>query len=92
MQKLGKKQLTLQLQQPILELPKELNAEGLVLSENGTVLTYTYDAKSPRAGIAELLSELTKVGILFKDLHTNQSSLEDIFVSLVSDRKSGVSA
>jgi ABC-2 type transport system ATP-binding protein len=92
MQKLGKKQLTLQLQQPILELPKALNAEGLVLSEDGTVLTYTYDAKNPRAGIAELLSELTAVGILFKDLHTSQSSLEDIFVSLVADRKSEVSA
>jgi ABC-2 type transport system ATP-binding protein len=89
MQKLGKKQLTLQLQYPILELPKELNSEGLVLSENGMVLTYTYDAQSSRAGIAELLSELTAVGVPFKDLHTSQSSLEDIFVSLVSERESG---
>lgn len=91
MQKLGKKQLTLQLQQPILVLPKELNPEGLVLSENGMVLTYTYDEHSSRVGIAELLSELTAVGVLFKDLHTSQSSLEDIFVSLVSDREGGAS-
>jgi len=92
MQKLGKKQLVLQLQHRILQLPKELNSEGLVLSENGIVLTYTYDAQSARAGIAELLSDLTAVGIPFKDLHTSQSSLEDIFVSLVSDRESGASA
>jgi ABC-2 type transport system ATP-binding protein len=91
MQKLGKKQLTMQLQHPILELPKELNSEGLVLSEKGTVLTYTYDAHSSRVGVAELLSELTAVGVLFKDLHTSQSSLEDIFVSLVSERESGAS-
>ena len=91
MQKLGKKQLTLQLKNPISHLPEALNAEGLVLSEDGNTLTYTYDAQSSRAGIAELLSELAAVGIAFKDLHTSQSSLEDIFVSLVADRGRGAS-
>ncbi len=86
MHKLGKKQLTLQLQQPVLTLPPELNAEGLALSDDGNVLTYTYDAQSSRAGIAELLSELAAAGIAFKDLHTSQSSLEDIFVNLVANR------
>lgn len=86
MHKLGKKQLTLQLQHPVLTLPPELNAEGLTLSEDGNVLTYTYDAQSSRAGIAELLSELAAAGIAFKDLHTSQSSLEDIFVNLVANR------
>ena len=91
MQQLGKKQLSLQLKTPIFKLPPELNTEGLVLSEEGNTLTYTYDAQSSRAGIAELLSELAAVGIAFKDLNTSQSSLEDIFVSLVTDRTRGAS-
>ena len=86
MHKLGKKQLTLELQSPLLQLPPGLNAEGLTLSDDGNVLIYTYDAQSSRAGIADLLSELASAGIPFKDLHTSQSSLEDIFVTLIGNR------
>ncbi|MED5620405.1 ABC transporter ATP-binding protein [Ideonella sp. BN130291] len=85
MHKLGKKQLTLQLQQPLAQLPASLNGRPLALSADGTELTYTYDAQGPRVGIAELLKDLGDAGIPFKDLHTTQSSLEDIFVSLVHD-------
>lgn len=86
MHKLGRKQLTLQLQQPLHELPPELAAYPLELGKNGLELTYTYDAQAGRVGIAELLRCLGDAGIAFKDLHTTESSLEDIFVSLVSDR------
>jgi ABC-2 type transport system ATP-binding protein len=86
MHKLGKKQLTLQLQHPLAQLPAALAARELVLSADGTELTYTYDAQGERIGIAELLKDLGDAGIQFKDLHTTQSSLEDIFVSLVSER------
>jgi ABC-2 type transport system ATP-binding protein len=85
MHKLGKKQLTLQLQQPLAQLPPALAGQALALSADGTELTYTYDAQGARIGIAELLKDLADAGIPFKDLHTTQSSLEDIFVSLVTD-------
>ena len=86
MRKLGKKQLTLQLQRPLAQLPPGLDPRDLALSADGNELTYTYDAQNHRIGIAELLRDLGSAGIQFKDLHTTQSSLEDIFVSLVSDR------
>jgi ABC-2 type transport system ATP-binding protein len=86
MRKLGKKHLTLQLQHPLADLPRELVARGLALSEDGNDLIYTYDAQGTRIGIAELLKDLADLGIQFKDLHTQQSSLEDIFVSLVTDK------
>lgn len=86
MRKLGKKQLTLQLLHPLADLPRELVARGLALSEDGNDLIYTYDAQDTRIGIAELLKDLADLGIQFKDLHTQQSSLEDIFVSLVTDK------
>jgi ABC-2 type transport system ATP-binding protein len=86
MRKLGKKQLTLQLQQPLAQLPDALQSRGLALSADGNELTYTYDAQGPRVGVVELLKDLADAGIPFKDLHTTQSSLEDIFVSLVTDR------
>ncbi len=86
MRKLGKKQLTLQLQHPLAQLPAELDASELSLSHDGNELTYTYDAQSSRIGIADLLKKLADAGVQFKDLHTTQSSLEDIFVSLVHDR------
>ena len=85
-QKLGTKQLTLQLQQTLTALPPGLDFPGLVLSPDGTVLTYTYDGHSTDVGIAELLNKLALAGVHFKDLHTSQSSLEDIFVSLVAER------
>ncbi|MEZ0171687.1 ABC transporter ATP-binding protein [Microvirga sp. TS319] len=86
MQKLGKKQLTLHLQSPLGALPADLQSEHLQLSADGTDLIYTFDAQSEETGIATLLRRLNEHGIDFKDLHTSESSLEDIFVSLVRGR------
>ena len=83
MRKLGRKQLTLQLAAPLRQLPAPLAAHPLALSADGNELTYTYDSESGRAGIATLLKELSDLGIEFKDLHTTESSLEDIFVGLL---------
>jgi ABC-2 type transport system ATP-binding protein len=86
MHKLGKKQLTLHLRSPLQALPPELNAYSLQLSSDGTELVYTFDAQGEETGIADLLRRLGENGIDFKDLHTTQSSLEEIFVSLVKGR------
>jgi len=86
MNKLGKKQLTLQLQTPLEKLPEALGDYQLELSADGSTLVYTFDAQGDRTGIAGLLRRLGEAGIDFKDLQTSQSSLEDIFVSLVSER------
>jgi ABC-2 type transport system ATP-binding protein len=86
MEKLGKKQLTLHLQTPLSSLPPELASQRLELADNGHALVYTFDAKHERTGIAGLLRRLTDHGIDFKDLHTTESSLEEIFVSLVRSR------
>jgi ABC-2 type transport system ATP-binding protein len=86
MRKLGKKQLTLQLQEPLAALPHGLGAYPLELAAGGAELVYTFDAKAEHTGIAELLRELSKRGIDFKDLQTRESSLEDIFVDLVRSR------
>jgi ABC-2 type transport system ATP-binding protein len=83
MQKLGKKRLTLQLQGKIDALPPELAPYNLILSDQGSELIYDYDTKGERTGITSLLSDLRNAGIRFYDLDTTQSSLEDIFVSLV---------
>lgn len=85
MKKLGKKELTLQLQHPLAVIPEALNIPGLTLSEDRTELIYTFDLNSKQIGIAELLQTLSKLGLGFKDLHTKQSSLEEIFVSLVNE-------
>ena len=87
MRKLGKKQLTLQLQRALDRLPPALAAYGLELSGDGSELIYTYDAQGSRTGISALLEDLNEAGIGFKDLHTTQSSLEDIFVSLVRQER-----
>jgi ABC-2 type transport system ATP-binding protein len=87
MNKLGKKQLTLQLQSALAQLPPALAAYALVLAKGGHELVYTYDAAGGRAGIVDLLQALRDAGVAFKDLHTTESSLEDIFVSLVSQRR-----
>ena len=89
MKKLGKKQLSLQLQQPLAALPPALADYTLALGKGGLELTYTYEAgrEGAHGGIASLLQALAAAGIAFKDLHTTESSLEDIFVSLVSDRR-----
>jgi ABC-2 type transport system ATP-binding protein len=84
MRKLGKKQLTLQLQARLAELPPSLTIQGLELHAGGMEITYTYDTKAERTGIATLFAALAEAGIRFKDLQTTQSSLEEIFVSLVS--------
>jgi ABC-2 type transport system ATP-binding protein len=86
MNKLGKKQLTLQLQTTLEKLPETLDDYQLELSADGSTLIYTFDAQGDRTGIAGLLRRLGEAGIDFKDLQTSQSSLEDIFVSLVRER------
>ena len=83
MQKLGKKQLALQLQSPLQQVPPALAGYGLALSGDGSELVYTFDTQSESTGIAELLRRLNEHGIEFKDLKSSESSLEDIFVSLV---------
>jgi len=87
MRKLGKKQLTLQLGAPLVQLPPELAAYELALSPDRTALTYTFDAQSGRADIAALIAELGRLGIGFKDLNTTESSLEDIFVGLLEQHE-----
>jgi ABC-2 type transport system ATP-binding protein len=86
MKKLGKKQLTLHLQQPMAAIPAGLADWRLALNAGGTELEYTFDAAEERTGIPALLRRLGELGIGFKDLNTRQSSLEDIFVNLVSER------
>ncbi|HXV09454.1 MAG TPA: ABC transporter ATP-binding protein [Burkholderiales bacterium] len=86
MKKLGKKQLTLHLQEPMAEIPAGLADWRLQLNAGGTELEYTFDASEERTGIPALLRRLGELGIGFKDLNTRQSSLEEIFVTLVSDR------
>jgi len=87
MRKLGKKQLTLTLQQPMERVPDALARWPLALGKQGQALTYTFDSQQEDTGIAELLRALAAQGIDFKDLHSSESSLEDIFVSLVHDTK-----
>ncbi|WP_353979678.1 ABC transporter ATP-binding protein [Salinicola endophyticus] len=91
MRQLGSKQLTLQLQQPLASVPPALAHYPLSLDEAGSVLVYTYDASDPKAQgqvpISTLLNDIEAAGIRFKDLHTKQSSLEEIFVNLVRERQ-----
>jgi len=91
MRKLGKKQLTLTLQQTINSVPEALAPWALEITEAGHALTYTFDAQKEDTGIAELLRALADNNIHFKDLRSSESSLEDIFVSLVHEKK-GVAA
>ena len=83
MRKLGKKQLTLHLSQPLAAIPETLSAFNLALSEGGRDLIYTYDTQAERTGITRLLAALSAADIRFRDLETTQSSLEDIFIGLV---------
>jgi ABC-2 type transport system ATP-binding protein len=91
MRKLGKKQLTLQLQDRLETIPASLSALPLELADDGNALVYTFDTQSEQTGIAALLKLLSEQGIDFKDLHSSESSLEEIFVSLVHGSK-GVAA
>jgi ABC-2 type transport system ATP-binding protein len=86
MNKLGRKQLALQLQNPLQGIPAALSDYPLELSADGQQLVYTFDAQSEHTGIDALLRRLGEAGIDFKDLKTSQSSLEDIFVDLVRER------
>jgi ABC-2 type transport system ATP-binding protein len=85
MRKLGKKQLTLQLPEPLAQIPEQLAGYGLELSEDRKALTYTYDIQQ-QTDIAAMLADLHKGGIRFQDLSTRQSSLEDIFVGLLREK------
>jgi ABC-2 type transport system ATP-binding protein len=87
MRKLGQKKLTLQLEQPVQAVPAALAPYGLTLSPDGHELTYTYDAHDEPGRIIALLRQVDEAGVRFKDLQTTQSSLEDIFVSLVREAK-----
>ncbi len=87
MQKLGKKELTLNLSEPMAAVPAELGEWRLELRDEGHTLLYVFDGKAERTGIPSLLSKMRDLGIAFSDLNTRQSSLEDIFVDLVSERR-----
>ncbi|HEX7951667.1 MAG TPA: multidrug ABC transporter ATP-binding protein, partial [Burkholderiales bacterium] len=86
MKKLGKKQLTLHLQEPMTQIPAGLADWPLVLKARGYDLEYSFDSNEEGSSIPTLLRRLNELGIGFKDLQTEQSSLEDIFVSLVHQR------
>ncbi|AWI77728.1 multidrug ABC transporter ATP-binding protein [Parazoarcus communis] len=87
MHKLGRKQLTVQLQEAIDTIPESLAAYGLERSAEGHALVFTYDAERAQHGVAALLRDLAAAGIPFKDVNTTQSSLEDIFVDLVKEER-----
>jgi ABC-2 type transport system ATP-binding protein len=86
MRKLGKKQLILQLQNRLEALPASLAGHNLTLTSDGKELIFTYDTQAERSGVTAMLSALSSADIRFRDLQTTQSSLEDIFVGLVSER------
>ncbi len=83
MRKLGRKQLRLELRNPLAAIPEALAGYGLELSADGNVLTYTYDDQAERPGVASLLRDMETAGIPFRDFDTEKSSLEEIFVNLV---------
>jgi ABC-2 type transport system ATP-binding protein len=85
MRKLGKKQLTLQLHGKLTGIPSELAGYRLELAADGSELVYTYDTQTESADITALLADLNAAGVKFNDLQTRQSSLEEIFVSLVKE-------
>jgi ABC-2 type transport system ATP-binding protein len=85
MRKLGKKQLTLTLSKPLDRIPAEMNGERLKLSSDRSELIYTFDERSESTGIADLIQRLGEHRIEFRDLHTRETSLEEIFVTLVKD-------
>ena len=86
MQKFGQKILKIELQKRLNQLPKELNEENVKLSDDGLTITYVYDTKQKKTGITKLLSNLSNSGISLRDIQTDQSSLEEIFVSLVKEK------
>lgn len=85
MERLGKKQLEVQLTEPISAIPAGLKSDDLTLSEDGKSLIYSYDTNAERTGITALLSDVSEAGLVLRDVVTRQSSLEDIFVDLVKE-------
>jgi ABC-2 type transport system ATP-binding protein len=85
MKKLGQKQMIVHLQEPLSELPDAVADRGLVLSDDGLALTYSYDTNSKRTGITSLLRELSEAGVRLRDVETRERSLEEIFVTLVRE-------
>ena len=83
MKKLGRKQFILDLKEPLKKIPEQLSSWTIELNPEGTQLIYTYDSAKGDNGIAELLAKLPSVGISLKDIHTKESSLEEIFIQLV---------
>lgn len=88
MQKLGKKELILELAEPMQALPEGLEGRNLTLNRGGSELIYSFDSREGRSGIGRLVTDLGALGIRFRDLQTKESSLEDIFVSLVQEGQS----
>jgi ABC-2 type transport system ATP-binding protein len=88
MRKLGKKRLVLQVVERLDAVPSALSAFNLAIGGDGHELIYDYDTRAERTGVATLLGELSKAGVRIRDLQTNQSSLEEIFVGLVNDPRS----
>ena len=86
MKKLGRKQLTLHLQEPMVVVPTELGDWSLALKDGGREIEYRFDSTEEGTGVPALLKRMSELGIAFHDLNTRQSSLEEIFVSLVSER------
>ena len=86
MRQFGKKNLVIELTAPLDVVPGELAGYGLELDGEGSRLVYTYDTRAERTGITALLADIAKAGLRFRDIDTNKSSLEDIFVDLVKDR------
>jgi ABC-2 type transport system ATP-binding protein len=87
MRKLGKRQLKLYLQSPVTSIPVGLNGFDLELSTDGSELVYTFDVHGDETGIASLLKRLNEHGIDYRDIHSSESSLEEIFVSLVTEKR-----
>jgi ABC-2 type transport system ATP-binding protein len=85
MARMGKKELEVQLSEPITDIPASLVSDALRLSEDGTALIYSYDTRGERTGITKLLADVAAAGLTLRDLVTRQSSLEDIFVDLVHE-------
>ncbi len=93
MRKLGHKELTMFLQEPLSELPSGLGDYDLTLAEDGRAIVYSYDTNAERTGITRLMASLAEAGVRFKDLSTKQSTLEEIFVNLVAEgRQDGAGA
>ena len=86
MQRMGQKQMVIELGEPIDALPETLAAYALELGEGGRSLVYTYDTKKERTGITTVLNDIQKAGLQLRDVQTRQSSLEDIFVGLVKEQ------